>query len=98
MALHVSRAPVDKATLEDYEELMNMAPMKFDQYAANYHRAKAGEPRCDQCVHFFGRAGDIKVNQYHVCEIVRPVPEEEILPEWTCKFTTADGENFPMYK
>jgi hypothetical protein len=33
----------------------------------------------------------------HLCEIVRPQPEEPILPEWTCQFQTADGKSFPLY-
>lgn len=94
MALHVSRAPTDNATMDDYEELMNMAPMKFDAKASSYHKAKGNEPRCDECLHWFER----EVDQYHVCEIVRPVPEEEIMAEWTCKFYTADGKKFPLYK
>jgi hypothetical protein len=81
------------ASMEDYQEIMDTHPEKFDQNMARYRLAKLSEPRCDGCIHFFTRVTD----NYHVCEIVRPVPDRGILPEWTCKFQTADGKEFPLY-
>jgi hypothetical protein len=82
-----------KATMSQYESLMSKErPVKFDQHAANYRAAFDG-PRCDECIHFFTR----HLDGSHVCEVVRPVPEEPILPEFTCQFQTADGKKFPLY-
>lgn len=90
----IFREPVSDASMEDYEHLFADRPYKFDQQASNYHRATAQEPRCDSCMHFFQR----KLDGHTVCEVVRPVPEEVIYPEFTCKFQTADGMKFPLYK
>jgi hypothetical protein len=79
--------------MADYHRLMDDdRPVKFDQGASTYRKAN-GDPRCDQCQHFYQRFLD----KYGVCEIVRPVPEEEIRPDWTCKFQTKDGKRFPLY-
>ena len=88
------REPVTSATLEDYQDVIADRPRKFDQHASSYHLAKGDEPRCDECAHFFQR----HLDGYAVCEIVRPVPEEEIMPEWTCQFQTPDGQTFPLLK
>lgn len=85
----------DNARMQDYQAVMEERPRKFDQKAANYHRAGQKEPRCDQCMHFFARHIDRRDT---VCEVVRPVPEEAIDPSWTCKFQTPDGRRFPLYK
>lgn len=82
------------ADMDNYRDLLSIRPAKFDQHASNYHKANAEEQRCDECIHFFSR----ELDSYKVCEIVRPVPEEEILPEWTCAFSTVDGKTFPNYK
>ena len=82
------------ATMAHYEQLMSQErPIKFDQQTSSYHLATQDEPRCDECLHFFGR----HIDALQVCEIVRPVPEEPIRPEFTCKFQTPDGTNFPLY-
>lgn len=88
------REPVQDATLADYDEVMGDRPYKLDQHAADYRKAVRDEPRCDACVHFFLQL----VGGKTVCEIVRPVPEERVLPEGTCKFQTPDYEQFPLYK
>lgn len=88
------RESVENATLADYDEVMEDRPYKLDQHAANYRKAQKSEPRCDECVHFFLQL----VGGKTVCEIVRPVPEERIFPEWTCKFQSPDYEEFPLYK
>lgn len=86
----------DAAYMDDYWELLGDRPRKFDQHAANYHRA-TNQYRCDQCTHFFER----EIDSYKVCEVVRPVEkgeEQKILPEFTCQFFTRDGKQFPLYK
>ena len=84
----------EAADMHDYAKVMGLRPPKLDQYSSNYHLAKRNEPRCDRCIHFFIR----HIDAVAVCEIVRPVPEVEILPEATCMFQTGDGLNFPLYK
>lgn len=89
------REPVSNATLADYDEVMGDRPYKLDQKAASYGPATS-DHRCDRCMHFFLR----KTDGMAVCEIVRPIPpdQEEILPEFRCKFFTEDGEDFPLYE
>lgn len=88
------REPVTDATMQDYRQMLEDRPYKFDQHAVDYKRAASGEPRCDGCLHYFER----EIDQYHVCEILRPEPEQSIMPEFRCRFQTADGEKFPLYK
>ena len=84
----------EQASMEEYWLIIGLRPAKFDQKSSNYHLAKDDEPRCDECAHFFVR----HLDGYNVCEIVRPVPEEPIWPEWTCQFQTPDGQQFPLMK
>ena len=88
--------PTEKklASLEEYEMIMELRPPKFDQTSSSYHLAIGDEYRCDECIHFFQR----HIDGLFLCEIVRPVPEEPIQPEWTCQFYTAEGAKFPLFK
>ena len=90
----VFRTKKELASMIEYEELMDLRPPKLNQNSSSYHLAVGDEYRCDECAHFFIR----HLDGYAVCEIVRPVPEEQIMPEWTCMFYTPDGSEFPMFK
>jgi hypothetical protein len=79
------------ATFEQYQEMIEDRPPKFQQDQVNYREAD-GEEQCSRCVHYFIGA----VAGRNVCEILRTVPEESIEPDWVCDFVTADGETFPL--
>jgi hypothetical protein len=88
-ALHKKSA--SPATFEEYKEMVADRPVKFDGAQVNYHEAD-GEERCATCFHFFIGA----VAGRNVCEIMRPVPEKSIDPEYVCDFVTTNGTNFPL--
>ena len=86
--------PQKNAQMSDYLRVMESRPLKFNQEAVNYGPARDGEPTCDGCMHFYTR----QLDKWHVCEILRPIPEVSIEPKWTCDFQTANGEDFPLYR
>jgi hypothetical protein len=77
-------------TMEEYREIKEDRPVKFDAKEVGFRKAKEGEPMCAGCVHWFrGLAHD-------VCEIQRP-KDEQVPWDWTCKFQTSDWVHFPLY-
>jgi len=79
-------------SLEEYERLMEDRPAKFTAEEVNFHLAKAHEPMCCACMHWYRGA----VMEKDVCEIMRP-KNEQVPWNWTCQFHTKDGERFPLY-
>ena len=74
---------------ESYLRLVENRPYKFDSEEVNY-RDSEGEEKCQTCAHFFERV----VDQFHTCEIFRPVSDASVNPDYVCNFHTV-GETTP---
>lgn len=77
-----------------YLRIIDNHPFKLSPEEAEYRKSE-GPERCDKCIHFYVR----KTDGFTVCEVVRPTEdgnEEPISPNYVCRFTTDDGENFPL--
>jgi hypothetical protein len=88
-------------TKKNYDSLMESAVEKFSEEDADYrdgegslHSHGPRHHRCGNCVHFLVR----KVDQFGICEVVRPPDDEPIDEDYVCSFWTRDGEKFPLLK
>jgi len=81
----------EPATFAGYLRLLGDRPPKFHAAEAAY-RASGSEPSCRTCRHFYVS----KPAKRSVCEVVRPNLDASIDPDWTCKFHTRDGINYPL--
>ena len=77
--------------LQRYHELMEDRPEKMTAKDSGYRKSE-GDTRCELCLHYYQR----KLDGYGVCELVRPEPDEEVLPDMVCNYFTTDGEDFPL--
>ena len=80
-------------TKKNYDSLMESAVEKFTPEDVNY-RDSEDKHQCRNCVHFLVR----KVDQFGICEVVRPPDDEPIDEDYVCSFWTRDGEKFPLLK
>lgn len=80
-------------SLDDYRSLMADRPEKLTAEDSHY-RDSMGRQRCGNCLHFFQR----KIDDYGVCEVVRPDDPEEVELDKVCDFWTVDGKRFPLLK
>ena len=78
-------------TKKHYDELAEVE--KFSPEDVNY-RDSEDKHQCRNCVHFLVR----KVDQFGICEVVRPADDEPIDEDYVCDFWTRDGEKFPLLK
>jgi len=91
----------EPATFAEYLRLLKDRPPKFHAKEVGYRQARSGEgrnwttsgePSCRTCRHFYVS----KPAKRSVCEVVRPNLDASIDPDWTCKFHTRDGINYPL--
>jgi hypothetical protein len=74
-----------------YEALMADRPEKFDPEDVNYREADSRQ-RCWNCLHFYMR----RIDEFGVCEIMRPQDDGSVEPDYVCDYFTKDGETFPL--
>lgn len=76
---------------EEYKSLMEDRPEKLDEESVKF-RDSMGRRRCGNCINHFKRS----VDDYGVCEVVRPSDPEEVTVDSLCDLWTSDGKNFPL--
>jgi hypothetical protein len=86
-------------TKKHYDELAEVE--KFSEEDADYrdgegslHSHGTRHHCCRKCIHYLVR----KVDDFGVCEIVRPLDDQPIDEDYVCSFWTRDGERFPLLK
>jgi hypothetical protein len=77
-------------TEADYLKLMADRPVKFTPEEAGYQKATDAQ-MCAACSNFYVNV----LHGFRVCQVMRTT-DEDVKPDWTCKFWTSDlGETFP---
>ena len=79
------------ADKEIYLRILEDRPFKLSAEEVEYSPSK-GKERCSACVHFYVR----KVDEHTVCEIFRPENDENVAPNYKCRFWNDDNENYPL--
>jgi hypothetical protein len=80
------------ATLSDYKAIIEDRPKKLDASDVDYREGE-GDEICGHCIHFYRRV----VDEYGVCELMRPDGEKSVERDYTCDFFSETGEKFPLY-
>ena len=81
-------------TIDKYFEIMLDRPKKLSEEDVEYGPAPKGSAmRCSACLNYYRRATD----NHAVCQIMRPASDdEEVFPDWRCRFWTITGDVFPL--
>lgn len=82
-----------KVTPVDVAALMEDRPRKLLPEQVGYAPAPQGsEMRCGSCFHMYRRM----IDNFGVCELVRPENDEEIKPHYRCELYSIDGDVMPF--
>lgn len=80
-------------TFDQLVELMNDRPRKLLPEQVGYGPAPEGSAiRCGGCFHMYRRV----IDNYGVCELVRPENDEEIQPHFRCGLFSVEGDVMPL--
>lgn len=89
---HDHRNSIEVVDFDEYESLLDDRPQKFHPFQVDYREAEEVGVQCDRCIHFYQQvAGERRTT----CEILRLDKDENIDPEYVCKFQSRDGVTYP---